>query len=97
LDPLHKPAFSAIGFMPVLPGPCGLFRYHEIKGGAIDRYFNFVQRDVEEMGMVEGNLTIAEDRILSLEACIHNNSGNKVGGLSVYTAYMYILHTCRTI
>jgi hypothetical protein len=28
--------------------------------------------------MVEGNLTIAEDRILSLEACIHNNSGHKV-------------------
>jgi hypothetical protein len=30
------------------------------------------------MDMVEGNLTIAEDRILSLEACIHNNSGDKV-------------------
>jgi hypothetical protein len=36
-----------------------------------------VSKDVEDMDMVEGNLTIAEDRILSLEACIHNNSGNK--------------------
>jgi hypothetical protein len=27
---VDKPAFSAIGFMPVLPGPCGLFRYHEV-------------------------------------------------------------------
>jgi cellulose synthase/poly-beta-1,6-N-acetylglucosamine synthase-like glycosyltransferase len=44
---VDKPAFSAIGFMPVLPGPCGLFRYHEIKGSAIDRYFGFVQKDVE--------------------------------------------------
>jgi hypothetical protein len=36
-----------------------------------------VSKDIEDMDMVEGNLTIAEDRILSLEACIHNNSGNK--------------------
>jgi hypothetical protein len=57
--------------------------YSQIKGEAIDRYFAFVQKDVEDMDMVEGNLTIAEDRILSLEACIHNNSGNKVVDLSL--------------
>jgi hypothetical protein len=33
---------------------------------------------MQDMDMVEGNLTIAEDRILSLEACIHNNSGHMV-------------------
>jgi cellulose synthase/poly-beta-1,6-N-acetylglucosamine synthase-like glycosyltransferase len=74
---VDKPAFSALGFMPVLPGPCGLFRYNEIRGRALDEYFAFVNKDMEDMDMVEANLTIAEDRILSLEACIHNNTGNK--------------------
>jgi cellulose synthase/poly-beta-1,6-N-acetylglucosamine synthase-like glycosyltransferase len=35
---VDKPAFSVIGLMPVLPGPCGLFKYGEIKGEAVHKH-----------------------------------------------------------
>jgi hypothetical protein len=41
------------------------------------------------MDMIEGNLTIAEDRILSLEACIHNNSGNKVTKWALHALFFF--------
>lgn len=43
----------------------------------LDKYFTFVHKDTEDLDMVEANLTIAEDRILSLEACISNPSKMK--------------------
>ena len=55
-----------------------VFRYKDIKGEALEAYFDFVHKKIGKLDMVEANLTLAEDRILSLEACIHNSSGKAV-------------------
>eukprot|EP00941_MAST-03F_sp_MAST-3F-sp1_P003302 g3302.t1 len=73
---VDKPAFSLIGFMPVLPGPCGLFRYSEIESQVIDNYFEMTHADPTDLGIIGANLTIAEDRILSSEAALSSTSGN---------------------
>jgi len=63
-------AFALSGMLPVLPGPCGMYRYKDIKGEALDYYFNTVNADPHSMGMVQGNLLLAEDRILSYAAAL---------------------------
>ena len=44
---------------------------------------------VQDMDMVEANLTIAEDRILSLESCIHNNSGRKLTKWALHALFFF--------
>lgn len=59
-------AFAAAGCLPVLPGPCGLYRLDIILCGAGEFYHSFLEMDPTEIGVIEGNVMIAEDRILSL-------------------------------
>jgi len=63
-------AFALSGMLPVLPGPCGMYRYRDIKGEALDYYFDTVNADPNKMDMVQGNLLLAEDRILSYAAAL---------------------------
>lgn len=57
--------FNLSGLLPVMPGPCQLFRYEGIRGAPLDFYFAMVNQNPEEAGMLVGNLLLAEDRILS--------------------------------
>lgn len=66
--------FSAVGFLPVVPGPCGLYRTESLiptkedggyEGSASDWYFDVVNTDPDVSGLILGNLRIAEDRVLS--------------------------------
>jgi chitin synthase len=63
-------SFSLFGMLPVLPGPCGLYRYSDIKGECLDYYFDMINNNGPESGIVIGNLLIAEDRILSFAASL---------------------------
>lgn len=63
-------SFSLFGMLPVLPGPCGLYRYSDIKGPCLDYYFDVVNNNGPESGLIMGNLLLAEDRILSFAASL---------------------------
>lgn len=69
---VDKPLFSAIGFLPVLPGPCVMMRYQnddpEVQRNllqAFDWFFDFVHQTPEVAQLIGANLILAEDRILS--------------------------------
>eukprot|EP00122_Pirum_gemmata_P007316 Pgem_evm2s6713 len=65
-------AFSLCGMLPVLPGPCGMYRMKDIegKGGALEYYMDFIHNTSPDDGLLSGNLMLAEDRILSYAAAL---------------------------
>eukprot|EP00124_Ichthyophonus_hoferi_P003250 Ihof_evm1s272 gene=Ihof_evmTU1s272 len=63
-------AFALVGLLPVLPGPCGLYRMQDIAGECLEYYFEVVNIPPENQGMIAGNLLLAEDRILSYAASL---------------------------
>eukprot|EP01134_Creolimax_fragrantissima_P000329 CFRG0329T1 len=63
-------AFALSGMLPVLPGPCGLYRYADIKGDCLEYYFDTVNHNPDTAGMLKGNLLLAEDRVLSFAASL---------------------------
>lgn len=63
---VYNGAFSLGGFLPVIPGPCGMYRASDIlQDKPRDWYFGVVNEEPDKTGLVLGNLRIAEDRILS--------------------------------
>ena len=64
----YQGAFSFIGMLPVLPGPCGLYRMSDISGECLDYYFDTLEKG--DSGMLFGNLLLAEDRVLSYAAAL---------------------------
>lgn len=52
-------------FLPVIPGPCGLFRMSDVTDTILARVRDIVTNPAERDSIVEANLKIAEDRILS--------------------------------
>lgn len=65
----YNGAFSLGGLLPVIPGPCGLYRASDIlQNNVRNSYFNVVNKEPSETGLIEGNLRIAEDRILTYYA-----------------------------
>eukprot|EP00122_Pirum_gemmata_P014140 Pgem_evm1s13178 len=65
-------AFSLCGMLPVLPGPCGMYRMKDIEGkdGALEYYMDFIHNTSPDDGLLSGNLMLAEDRILSYAAAL---------------------------
>eukprot|EP00808_Paulinella_micropora_P019481 g65235.t1 len=57
-------AFSMLGLLPVIPGPCGLFRWEDIQE-ASHWYLRETSMNPDEVGLVSANLLLVEDRILS--------------------------------
>jgi chitin synthase len=53
------------GFLPVVPGPCGLFRCSALTDAIVGRVRAICSSAPERDSLVQGNLKIAEDRILS--------------------------------
>lgn len=63
---IYNGAFSMGGMLPVIPGPCGLYRASDIlQNNVRDWYFGIVNEEPDQTGLVLGNLRIAEDRVLS--------------------------------
>lgn len=68
--PVSKAAWDWLGFLPVLPGPCGLYmyRYKELSERC-DKYFEIVNAPAgPDCGLMLSNLKIPEDRIPSMLA-----------------------------
>lgn len=71
------------GFLPVVPGPCGLFRASAITVPILARVRDICTSSPETDGLVQGNLKIAEDRILSyLLVLVSPNPGNPSPGVT---------------
>ena len=63
---VYNGAFSLGGLLPVIPGPCGLYRASDLLQDQVrDAYFKVVNEEPHKTGLILGNLRIAEDRILS--------------------------------
>lgn len=59
-------AFALFGFLPVIPGPCGIYRAEFVLIDKVrDWYFDLVNSDPDKMSLALANLRIAEDRLLS--------------------------------
>ena len=63
-----RPTGSMLGFLEVLPGPCAFFRRAEIEGAPLDEYFDMGYKRPQELGLLQSNLKISEDRIPSWSA-----------------------------
>ncbi|AYV78509.1 MAG: hypothetical protein Edafosvirus16_8 [Edafosvirus sp.] len=74
-------AFSLFGMLPVIPGPCGLYRYSAIKNKAVPFYINTVAAHPSECGIMMANLNLAEDRVLSYAAVVETHE-------NAYTCYV---------
>ncbi|AYV85728.1 MAG: hypothetical protein Satyrvirus34_8 [Satyrvirus sp.] len=63
---VYNGAFHNGGLLPVIPGPCGLYRASVVlENNVRDSYFKVVNEEPDKTGLVLGNLRIAEDRVLS--------------------------------
>lgn len=63
---VYNGAFHIGGLLPVIPGPCGLYRATVVLDDNVrESYFRVVNEDPDKTGLVLGNLRIAEDRVLS--------------------------------
>lgn len=68
---VYNGAFSLGGLLPVIPGPCGMYRAEDLLQDQVrDSYFNVVNEEPHKTGLILGNLRIAEDRILSYYSVI---------------------------
>ena len=76
---LYNGAFSIVGFLPVVPGPCGLYRANILLKDEVRYwYFDIVNQEPSQTGLVLGNLRIAEDRILSYSVILRGDGNNKM-------------------
>lgn len=72
---IYNGAFSLGGFLPVLPGPSGLYRASNLLNNQVrDYYFDSVNRDPDQTNIIQGNCKNAEDRILSYAAVIKSDN-----------------------
>ncbi|QKF93524.1 chitin synthase [Fadolivirus algeromassiliense] len=68
---VYNGAFHLGGLLPVIPGPCGLYRASDLlQNNVRDSYFKVVNEEPSKTGLVLGNLRIAEDRVLSYYSVI---------------------------
>ena len=56
---MSKAAYDLLGFLPVLPGPCGLYRYKDLANGRYQKYFETVNKPAEECGKKPQNAVFA--------------------------------------
>jgi chitin synthase len=64
---LDKATESCFGFISVLPGAFSAYRYKAIQGAPLDAYFKSLTTSMQELGPFQGNMYLAEDRILCFE------------------------------
>eukprot|EP00456_Euglypha_rotunda_P082240 TRINITY_DN8078_c0_g1_i19.p1 TRINITY_DN8078_c0_g1~~TRINITY_DN8078_c0_g1_i19.p1 ORF type:complete len:467 (-),score=44.88 TRINITY_DN8078_c0_g1_i19:99-1364(-) len=81
-------AFAMAGMLPVIPGPCGLYRwkvfdtqakngYSRVNNRAIEFYLETVCKNPDETDTTTATLLLAEDRVLSYAAVFKNDEKAK--------------------
>ena len=95
---------SAIGYLPVLPGPCAMFRTAAIQDhrleevrpdvqpavqGVLHGYFTLASMKAYEVGLLLANLLIAEDRVPSLLVVFAPPSGDGHAAQCFYSHWVH--------
>eukprot|EP00475_Leptophrys_vorax_P036588 TRINITY_DN6208_c0_g1_i5.p1 TRINITY_DN6208_c0_g1~~TRINITY_DN6208_c0_g1_i5.p1 ORF type:complete len:770 (-),score=162.28 TRINITY_DN6208_c0_g1_i5:97-2406(-) len=68
--------FSAVGNLPVIPGPCGIYNFKLLQENrALAEYFRILRdsKESKDPDFVKSNLILAEDRILCFLAVSNSN------------------------
>ena len=85
---VYNGAFSIGGCLPVIPGPCGLYRSSDVLQDAVrDWYFNVIAEEPENTGLILGNLKIAEDRILTYSSVLKTKDVKYMAFVSLAVFY----------
>lgn len=72
---VYNGAFSMGGYLPVVPGPCGLYRRGDLEQKTVRKsYFDVVNRNPDEAGLLLNNVQIAEDRVLTNDVLTKNEN-----------------------
>jgi cellulose synthase/poly-beta-1,6-N-acetylglucosamine synthase-like glycosyltransferase len=65
------------GFLPVVPGPCGLYRASAILCDKVrDYYFSTIETNPDEAGIIVSNMKTAEDRIFTYSPILNSDNPN---------------------
>ncbi|RHY31741.1 hypothetical protein DYB32_003216 [Aphanomyces invadans] len=64
---MDKSLESVFGFISVLPGAFSAYRYKAIRGAPLQAYFKSLTTPMHVLGAFQGNMYLAEDRILCFE------------------------------
>ena len=70
---MDKAMESVFGFISVLPGAFSGYRLEAIDGQPLDAYFKSLTTEPLELGAFQGNMYLAEDRILCFELIAREN------------------------
>ena len=70
--------FAQFEFLPIVPAGCGLYRWAQLKGRALNKYFEMINKPVHECGIVENNLKIGGDRMLTYFAVLYATENLKM-------------------
>jgi cellulose synthase/poly-beta-1,6-N-acetylglucosamine synthase-like glycosyltransferase len=85
---LYNGAFGVGGCLPVIPGPCGLYRSADVLQDNVRYwYFDIVNQEPNQTGLVLGNLRIAEDRILSYSVVLKTKEERRMGFVPMAVFY----------
>ena len=85
---VYNGAFSLGGCLPVIPGPCGLYRASDVLQDQVrDWYFGVVSVDPDKTGLILGNLKIAEDRILTYSSVLKTHKERYMAFVSMAVFY----------
>jgi cellulose synthase/poly-beta-1,6-N-acetylglucosamine synthase-like glycosyltransferase len=78
-----KSAADTIGFLPVLPGPCSLYRFKHL-AGVMHEYFSLTTQklDTDNSGIILGNVQLAEDRFPPVLLTFRDEDDCKDAGIS---------------
>jgi len=92
---------ALIGYLPVVPGPCAFFRSSALSHQRIELLREIISSPPHLDGIIQGNLKIAEDRILSFILLMNLSSSNNglsakshVRGPSSAWSTDWVLSTC---
>jgi chitin synthase len=72
---MDKSTESVVGFVSVLPGAFSAYRYKAIVGAPLNAYFKSIRAGPGELDAFEGNMYLAEDRILCFELLVKSGQG----------------------
>ncbi len=76
----YNGGFALGGYMPVIPGPCGLYRASDILQNNVRlSYFNLINAEPCETGILLANVKTAEDRVLSCYSATKTKDGKLLG------------------
>jgi chitin synthase len=96
---MDKSTESVFGFISVLPGAFSAYRYDCIRGAPLTAYFKSIEAEKEGVSLsaFEGNMYLAEDRILCFELLVKKGRGRLMHFCKDAVAFTDVPETCDAL